>query len=107
MYRKELTKLETVPTDVKGIFAIDNVSGCYGTFGMYVWGNGTHVVMNVMGSEEDVFTPKKVEGLENVENVHASETHIIVMCTAPEKSRKREAEPIENDNAKRAEVEQQ
>lgn len=75
---------------------MNNVSGCYGASGLYLWGNGTHTVMSIMGSEEDVFSPKKVEGIKFVKNVQLSDTHIIVMCGLADPSRKRE-EPVDSE----------
>lgn len=106
-YRDELVKLTNLPSNIEGVFAIDNVSGCYGPFGLYLWGCGTHNVMKVFGSEEDVFIPKKVEGIEKVKAVCASETHIIVMCDLAENSKKREGAPIEEEEVKKAKVEEQ
>ena len=102
--RSELTKLEAVPENVEGVFALNNISGCYGKFGLYLWGESSHNVMKVLNVEGDVFAPTRVEGLNNVAKVQLSETHIIVMCSC-ESSRKREAE-TEEEEAKKAKVEQ-
>lgn len=103
-YRGELTKLESVPGAVEGIFALNNLSGCYGPFGLYLWGESNHNVMKVFASEENLFAPQRVEGITNVEKVHLSDTHIIVKCATSENSRKRDA-PAEEE-AKKAKVEQ-
>ena len=89
---------------MKGIFAMNNLSGCYGEFGLYLWGDGKHIAMTVMGSEENVFGPKKVEGIANVEKVQVSETHIIVMCGTAD-SKKREREAAEEKESKMAKTE--
>ena len=104
MDRKKLTELQTVPKGVKGIFAANNISGCYGDFGLYLWGDGKHIAMTVMGSKENVYSPKMVSGLVNVEKVQVSETHIIVMCGTAD-SKKREGECVEEKESKMAKME--
>ena len=90
-----------------GVFAVDNVSGCYGPEGFFMWGDGTHpIVPKEEGKEEKVMNvPKKVAEWRNVKKVRASCSHILVMLDAPE-SRKREAAPQEENasDAKKVEV---
>lgn len=90
-----------------GVFAVDNVSGCYGPEGFFMWGDGTHpIVPKEEGKEEKVMNvPKKVAEWTNVKKVRASCSHILVMLDAPE-SRKREAAPQEENasDAKKVEV---
>ena len=90
-----------------GVFAVDNVSGCYGPEGFFMWGDGTHpIVPKEEGKEEKVMNVlKKVAEWTNVKKVRASCSHILVMLDAPE-SRKREAAPQEENasDAKKVEV---
>ena len=104
MNRKKLTELQSLPKGVKGIFAVSNISGCYGDFGLYLWGEGKHIAMTVMGSEENVYCPTMVSGLSNVEKVKVSDTHIIVMCGTAD-SKKRECECAEEKESKMAKME--
>ena len=99
-------------TEIKDLYQYLKTSSVEAQVPAIGYYNGTHgkgIVESISLSSVSGYGSSSLVNfeIENVENVHASETHIIVMCTAPEKSRKREAEPIEDDNAKRTEVEQQ
>lgn len=81
-----------------GVFAVDNVSGCFGPEGLFMWGDGSHpIVPKEEGKEEKVMNlPKKVMEWTNVKKVRASGSHIMVMLDVPE-SRKREAAPQDSN----------
>lgn len=101
--RKTLTKVPSLPQGMTGVFAVDNVSGCFGPAGFFMWGDASHPIMPKGEETQAMKTPKKVEEWSNVKKVRASSTHIIVMLDVAE-SRKRDAAPQEEDNAKKVEV---
>ena len=96
---EEFVKVD-VPAGMTGIFAMGEVSGCYGPSGMYMWGDCESPLMAVFAEKE--MKPMKVPAVGTVSKVAVSGTHIMVMCETA--SNKREAEETIESDAKKVKM---
>lgn len=93
-YVLDFQKVE-VPAGMTGVFAMGNVSGCYGKEGVFMWGDVESPLMAVFTDKSQPAKPKLVPGLENVTAVEVSSTHILVVCKAEKPAEKQAEKPVE------------